>query len=321
MNLDNQNPISHCPFCGTEHQIIGGHLFDCIGTFDIELEECEKEFKQKGLSEEDKIIAYAKISHFIAQNYMYYEREAYTGYPKISPQWVLENRELPLPAQQASNLLLYVAQETKYFGKSLNIKQNSKEEGRMQAWAGAVDRENLTALLSSLVSENLLDRQAHSIGYTSVKLTLLGWNKVSELQKINTKSTESFMAMQFDEKQIDFINKEVKPIVKETGFHLKLLPEFDLKENLIDDRLRVAIKKSRFIICDLTHGNRGAYWEAGYAEGLGLPVIYICEKGSLNDKTKVHFDVNHQQILLWEKDKEIKPFLDELKAKIILLTQ
>ena len=27
-----------------------------------------------------------------------------------------------------------------------------------------------------------------------------------------------------------------------------------------------------------THGDPGAYWEAGFAEGLGKPVIYTCEK-------------------------------------------
>ena len=41
--------------------------------------------------------------------------------------------------------------------------------------------------------------------------------------------------------------------------------------------MRVQIRASRFVICDLTHGNRGAYWEAGFAEGIGRPVIFVCE--------------------------------------------
>ncbi len=40
----------------------------------------------------------------------------------------------------------------------------------------------------------------------------------------------------------------------------------------------VQIRDAKFVIADLTHGNDGAYWEAGYAEGLGKPVAYICEK-------------------------------------------
>ena len=54
------------------------------------------------------------------------------------------------------------------------------------------------------------------------------------------------------------------------------------KAGLIDDRLRVEIRTSRFLIADLTHENAGAYWEAGFAEGLGKPVIYTCEKSKFD---------------------------------------
>ena len=42
----------------------------------------------------------------------------------------------------------------------------------------------------------------------------------------------------------------------------------------------------------------GGYWEAGYAEGLGLPVIYTCEEGIWNEK-KTHFDTNHMVTIIW----------------------
>ena len=46
---------------------------------------------------------------------------------------------------------------------------------------------------------------------------------------------------------------------------------------LIDNVMRVQIRDSAFILADLTDDNLGAYWEAGFAEGLGKPVIYLCE--------------------------------------------
>jgi hypothetical protein len=66
--------------------------------------------------------------------------------------------------------------------------------------------------------------------------------------------------------------------------------------------MRVEIRTSRFVICDLTHGNRGAYWEAGFAEGLGRPVFYICRRDVLNDRNHPdhpHFDTAHQLIIEW----------------------
>ena len=70
---------------------------------------------------------------------------------------------------------------------------------------------------------------------------------------------------------------------------------------LIDDRLRVEIQASDFIIADLTHDNLGAYWEAGYAEGLGKPVIYTCGKTKF-EKEKTHFDTNHHLTIVWDSD-------------------
>jgi hypothetical protein len=57
---------------------------------------------------------------------------------------------------------------------------------------------------------------------------------------------------------------------------------------------------ARFLIADLSHGNPGAYWEAGFAEGLNLPVIYTCEAGAWS-KSKTHFDTNHMATIIWNE--------------------
>jgi len=73
------------------------------------------------------------------------------------------------------------------------------------------------------------------------------------------------------------------------------------KAGLLDDRLRVEIQTSRFLIADLTHENAGAYWEAGYAERLGKQVIYTCEKEKFEEQ-KTHFDTNHHLTVVWDAD-------------------
>ena len=68
---------------------------------------------------------------------------------------------------------------------------------------------------------------------------------------------------------------------------------------MIDDQMRVAMRNSRFVIADLSYGCRGSYWEGGFAEGLGRPVIYTCEA----EKWKAegtHFDTNHLTTVIWE---------------------
>ena len=58
-------------------------------------------------------------------------------------------------------------------------------------------------------------------------------------------------------------------------------------------------------------GTGGSYWEAGYAEGLGKPVIYICEKAKF-DEVKTHFDTNHSTTVPWSEGKG-----DEFKRELI----
>jgi len=86
------------------------------------------------------------------------------------------------------------------------------------------------------------------------------------------------------------------------------------KAGLIDDRLRNEIRTSRFLISDLTHENAGTYWEAGYAEGLGKPVIYTCEESKFESQ-KTHFDTNHHLTVIWNKDHP-KEVVEKLKATI-----
>ena len=113
---------------------------------------------------------------------------------------------------------------------------------------------------------------------------------------------------------LDKIIEEVfKPSVLKTGFELIRLDEVH-KAGLIDDKLRVEIQASAFLVADLTHENRGAYWEAGYAEGLGKPVIYTCENRKFK-KEKSHFDTNHHLTIPWDKEKP-KEVEESLKATI-----
>ena len=83
---------------------------------------------------------------------------------------------------------------------------------------------------------------------------------------------------------------------------------------LIDDRLRLEIRRSRFLVADLTRASNGAYWEAGYAEGLGKPVIYTCERTEFQ-KHGTHFDTNHLHTVIWEES-DLKTAGDRLALTI-----
>jgi nucleoside 2-deoxyribosyltransferase len=106
--------------------------------------------------------------------------------------------------------------------------------------------------------------------------------------------------------------------------------------NDINDEIIAQIRRSRFMVCDLTGHRGGVYFEAGFAYGLGMPVIYTCRKDWCDEdllvdddgktvkflkdshgrpiqvrKEGIHFDLAHQNRIEWDMDK-----LDEFKTKL-----
>jgi len=145
-------------------------------------------------------------------------------------------------------------------------------------------------------------------------LTIPGWMKFEELQRTKSDSRKAFMAMKFRDAELDaMFQQHLIPAVAETGFQLERL-DMNPKPGLIDARMEVEIRAARFMIADLTDGNRGAYWEAGFAAGLGKQVFYTC-KQEYFEKEGSHFDTNHHYTVLWQARKP-QPAMEELKAAI-----
>ena len=134
-----------------------------------------------------------------------------------------------------------------------------------------------------------------------LRLTMQGWARYEALKRAVVDSRTALMAMKFGDEELNQVVEEYfKPAVERAGFLLRLLTDGQ-PAGSIDDQHRVALRTSRFLIADLTHGNNGAYWEAGFAEGLGRPVIYTCRKKEWEDKkSHPHFDTNHLVTIIWE---------------------
>jgi hypothetical protein len=161
-------------------------------------------------------------------------------------------------------------------------------------------------LLTHLADEKLLNAKimgpdAWSRDYR-LQLTMRGWEKYAQLKQTRINSRTAFMAMKFGDIQLDdMVETCFKPAIKRAGFELKKLTD-EQPAGLIDDQIKAAILSGRFVIADLTHGSHGAYWEAGFAEGLNLPVIYTCEK-TVWDEKETHFDTNHMLTIVWDSAK------------------
>jgi hypothetical protein len=74
------------------------------------------------------------------------------------------------------------------------------------------------------------------------------------------------------------------------------------------DRIKDEIRTANFVIADLTDERPSCYFEVGYAEALGVPVIHIASKQSVvspGTPTKIHFDI-HKSVNFFTNHAELK---------------
>jgi hypothetical protein len=212
-------------------------------------------------------------------------------------------KPLPRPQEQADLLIRWLAEHSDNPGDEVSLEPIEHHLSII----GAKANEGFFLILLHLIEVGLVKGNLTPFyggdyaGLDQLALTFDGWNHFETLLKGSTTYRKAFMAMKFGDAELNAVLENVfRPSVKMAGFDLFKLDDVP-QAGLIDDRLRVEIQSSDFLIADLTHANNGAYWEAGYAEGLGKPVIYTCEKEQFDSPQKTHFDTNHHLTVVWDK--------------------
>ena len=160
-----------------------------------------------------------------------------------------------------------------------------------------------------------------------------GWMKLADLHRDNLESKTIFVAMSFDPVMEPF-REAIKNTIKECGYEAVLIDQKKYNGQIVPEIL-YSIKKSRAVVADMTLGNNGAYYEAGYADALGKQVIITCaahpnieevkdtEWGKVNKKNNkemenlLHFDVRQKNAILWKSREDLgKRLKDRIEATI-----
>lgn len=132
---------------------------------------------------------------------------------------------------------------------------------------------------------------------TGVRISPAGWSFLQAQQRPDVRSDEGFAAMWFDPSMEDFRRQGLEVGIARAGYEPKIMLTHE-HANRIDDEILALIRRARFVVADFTGSRGGVYFEAGFALGLGRPVIWTCSENTLKDG-KLHFDVEHYNFLLW----------------------
>ena len=146
--------------------------------------------------------------------------------------------------------------------------------------------------------------------------------------------------MWFIDEMKEIHEKYIRPAAEEAGdYKAEPINEKDYNGD-VNDAIIGEIRSSKFIIADFTGNRGGVYYEAGFAYGLNIPVIYTCRedwfnqfvkqsikikdsKGNEKDEeldilSQIHFDVNHRNFIVWKNGKDLyEQLLKKIKATIV----
>ena len=206
----------------------------------------------------------------------------------------LRRRPLPGLVERADRLLQDAVTGSSSLRKKIDWK-GREHIGRTYSLNGTD-----VAILSHFLQEEgyiYLDPNG-STGYVKPK----GLIRVEELQRTpNETSNIGFVAMWFNEELSDAHTIGLQPGIANAGYDPLRI---DQKEhvNKIDDEIIAGINMSRFLVADFTGHRGGVYFEAGYAMGKGLPVVWSCRKSDIDD---LHFDIRQYNCIDWDTPEDL----------------
>lgn len=126
---------------------------------------------------------------------------------------------------------------------------------------------------------------------------------------------QCFPIMSFSEEAIEnAFSKGTKKAVSALGFTCERVDQPSL--NKITDEIEDLIRRSYFVIADLTKKSPNCFYELGFAHGLGKPVVLIARR-----RTKLPFDVNHYPVIFYESEKDLSSELSRWIRGAVLKTR
>jgi len=165
---------------------------------------------------------------------------------------------------------------------------------------------------------------AHTIDYAGnirivsdgivCRIKFKGWERIKELTYGKVQSYKAFVAMKFGDAALDEMYElAIKSAVIEAGFVPYRIDKQEHNDKICD-KIIAEIKQSGFLIADFTCHRGGVYFEAGFALGLGKPIIWCCRK---DDVDNLHFDTRQYNHIIWKNAEDLKSqLLNRIKATI-----
>lgn len=241
----------------------------------------------------------------------------------IDKSWRQSRQRLPVQ-ERADRLLKYISEKTSIIGSPVQGKLSDQCDVAMEmmAWSESLLFKELIYLGAYLAEQGWVNKFRNDSGHIMTTITVKGYAHLAELATKQINSSQGFVAMWFPDtknKDYDLIKKAydqgIYAGIDQAGYKPYRVDR-DEHNDQITDKIISEIRRSKFLVSDFTHGDTGVrggvYYEAGFAHGLNIPVIFTCFKERFSPEI-IHFDISHQNFILWETPEDLR---EKLKNRI-----
>ena len=211
-------------------------------------------------------------------------------------------------AEKLDKLLAYLASKTTYPGAYYEVKAE-----RDYPVADAHDSDEFGVYIGYLHTEELIGMSPaiDGLGYT---LTVQGWARIQSKARPGGEPGRCFVACWLADEFYPEFRNAADEAIRACSYVPFWIGETPTNEG-ISDRVLAEIQRAEFVIADFTGHRQSVYFEAGFARGLGRPVIWCCQQ---DDVPGLHFDTRHLGHVAWKDAHDLRVKLeDSIRANII----
>lgn len=173
--------------------------------------------------------------------------------------------------------------------------------------------QDLYSLLHSLAARGYLRVEGQYAAKFVGRMELAGWERVRDVEHNLPEAWRAFVAMSFDTSLDQAWLAGIKPALEETGYTPLRVDEVQ-HLGKIDDVIVAQLRLASIVVADFSRHRSGVYFEAGFALGRGIPVVWTCRAADIGDS---HFDTRQYNHVVWTDPVELRTKLrDRLIATV-----
>jgi hypothetical protein len=224
----------------------------------------------------------------------------------------LANLKTPAFHERADKLLRALDRETKAAGETVDYQG--------PAWlaiAWCVHEGELAEVVGFLETSHRI-RRRFSDKPGPVAIEPDGWAHLEQLRERGAATSQGFIAMNMAESTdslTSLYHQGLEAGIEAAGYK-PLRIDRKLDTDKLDDEILAEIRRSKFLVADLTGHRQSVYLELGFALGLGMRAFRTCRADQVKD---VAFDQRTYLCMTWEEGGEhelAKTLADRIVARL-----